>query len=111
MALLPLKDWQTWVVHGLVSAGVTWATASLGVDDWLSAAFAVWGYTFRELDQLLRKLVREWDVQSRQFAERSRRYQLRMTLRHWRRKTRWLDVGMDVAAAVIGAGLVASWLT
>lgn len=51
------KPWQTWIAHGLVASLVTFLF-SFAINPYLAAAFAVWGYAFRELDQLTRYIYR-----------------------------------------------------
>ena len=76
-----MTDWKTWLAHALIVVPVTvaWSlvlTPFLGPvwGPWMSALLSVWGYTWREGDQVRRK---------------------------WRSKTleQWFDSFMDIVSS------------
>lgn len=77
---------MTWVAHFGIAGLVTFVAAQFGLAPWTAATYAVWGYAFREGDQLAKKLYRK-DTPN------------------------FLDMALDVATAVAGASLVAWLLT
>ncbi len=85
LAWVMARPWMTWVAHAFFAALVTLAF-SMVLDPWPSALLALWGYTWREMDQVFRKLLKGGAVP-------------------------WLDASMDVLSAALAAALVARWLT
>ena len=85
MSTLKLADWKTWLVHAAFAALVTWAF-SFVLAPWTAGLLAFWGYMWRELDQMARKLIQGKPVP-------------------------WLDAALDVAFPAVAAFLVAWWLT
>ena len=80
------KPYQTWINHGLIAAAIMFLF-SLVLSPAESAALAVWGYTFRELDQLQRRLY------TRVFAGDTR-------------SVPWMDHFMDVVAPIAACAIL-----
>ena len=55
--MLKLPNYQTWIVHGLVAGVITAVLPLFGMTPFLAASFAVYGYAFREADQIIRKEI------------------------------------------------------
>jgi len=77
---MKLANLKTWLAHAAFAALITWAFAFV-VEPWIAALLAVWGYTWRELDQVTQKLIN-------------------------RKSVPWLDAILDVAFPVVAAALV-----
>ncbi len=82
---MPNKPWQTWVAHAAFAALVTWAFSFI-FPVGTAALLAWWGYMWRELDQVFRKLLKGKGIN-------------------------WLDATLDVVAPALSAVLVAWWLS
>lgn len=109
------REGPSWLAHAAIASAFTVAFDPF-LGDWQSWRLAVWGYTFREGAQLIRKWMREWRGakwvkvgSSSQAANLSLR--LRVTLLRWRDDTNWLGAAGDVLAPALVAALVTlRWL-
>ncbi len=79
-----LKPWQTWVAHAVIGCVITYVFTWFGYTSAEGASHAVWGYAFREGQQVWHS----WDI-GREIT-----------------RAKWADHIMDVAGVYIATALL-----
>ncbi len=109
------NELPSWAAHAAIaSAVVVMLTPLLG--PWEAWRLAVWGYAFRELDQLLRKWLKPWrqwgtmlELEKRTLGQQWWRW--KTATWDWSTSVNWLGAAGDVAAPALVAWLVTlRWL-
>ena len=103
----------SWLAHSVIATAFTVGFDPL-LGPWESWRLAVWGYTFREGEQLGRAWLRLWRAWGRATEDRSLPslwWRLKTTTWEWHHSANWIGSGGDVAAPALVAWLVVlRWL-
>ena len=100
----------TWLAHAAIASLIT-----IALDPFLpaghSAAWAVWGYAFREADQLVRKWLKEyraakWLKPGEVMRRTPSWFRLSVATGRWWHGVNWLGSAGDVVAPALAAAFV-----
>ncbi len=108
------RETPTWFAHAAIASAVT-VVFDPFLGDWESWRLAVWGYAFREGDQLIRQWLKRWRSWGTMLHVKSGLREQWLCWKeatwHWAEDTNWLGSAGDVLAPALVAALVTlRWL-